>query len=499
MPGYPNIDRDLIERALKNDTEAQHRLGEMYLNGLGVSTNKPEALKWLLKAARKGHARSQYQLLYLYTENGVFQDYRKAFRWALRASRKNYPPAQFILAKFYREGQGTTANLKKSLYWLEQAANGGLELSYLLLAHAYQNGEGVQQDIKNFFAWVKKAAEADIADAQYEMGMFFMQGHGIEMGTPEATRLEATPKGHFLLNHHGLSKCTEKAILWLRRAAEQKHSYAQACLGGLLMSFEDSPEDLEEGFLWLKRAAKSGDAITQEHLGQLYLQGIGGSKPDYEAAARWFKESVDGGYIPAFVALAFLQRFELGTQEVDPIDTVSLLRTAAQKGNADAEFLLGQCYMDGFGVKPNKKEAARWLQHSAQQGHAGGLFEMGNLYFKGIEGPRDDSKGVEMYSVSAFLGHPEAQAHLGLLYHIGHGLKKDVEESFVWYSLAAEQELEEGIEGKKKVSAELSERQIGRLQSRIDSRRIKIWSLREDGFNLEELHSEVRQNLSANP
>jgi len=46
-------------------------------------------------------------------------------------------------------------------------------------------------------------------------------------------------------------------------------------------------------------------------------------------------------------------------------------------------------------------------------------------------------KEVGIYCSNADLGHPDAQYHIGRLYHAGDLLKQDLVQSYVWYSLAA--------------------------------------------------------------
>ena len=41
------------------------------------------------------------------------------------------------------------------------------------------------------------------------------------------------------------------------------------------------------------------------------------------------------------------------------------------KGNDDAQYLMGCCYKDGKGVEQNDEEAFRWLRLAARQEHEG--------------------------------------------------------------------------------------------------------------------------------
>ena len=45
------------------------------------------------------------------------------------------------------------------------------------------------------------------------------------------------------------------------------------------------------------------------------------------------------------------------------------VRRAAEQGEADAQFVLGTCYLYGVGITQDKTEAVKWLQKAAKQGH----------------------------------------------------------------------------------------------------------------------------------
>ena len=76
---------------------------------------------------------------------------------------------------------------------------------------------------------------------------------------------------------------------------------------------------------------------------------------------------------------------------------------AAEQGNADAQYGLGNMYADGIGVRRDFYEAARW------------------------------------YRLAATQGNPYAQNNLGLMYETGTGVREDFAEAFRWYRLAADQ------------------------------------------------------------
>lgn len=48
---------------------------------------------------------------------------------------------------------------------------------------------------------------------------------------------------------------------------------------------------------------------------------------------------------------------------------VELYRKAAEQGNIDAQYILGDCYENGYGVEENENEAVKWYRKAAEQGH----------------------------------------------------------------------------------------------------------------------------------
>lgn len=71
---------------------------------------------------------------------------------------------------------------------------------------------------------------------------------------------------------------------------------------------------------------------------------------------------------PAIV-LADLKTGQGALDRSDYATALRELRPLAERGNAEAQFLLGKMYSFGWGVKDDKEEAARWYGESARQGY----------------------------------------------------------------------------------------------------------------------------------
>ena len=62
---------------------------------------------------------------------------------------------------------------------------------------------------------------------------------------------------------------------------------------------------------------------------------------------------------------------------------MSELRSAAQKGNAVAQFSLAGIYYNGSGVDRNYVLAVKWLYLAAGQGFAKAQYNLGEMYYLG--------------------------------------------------------------------------------------------------------------------
>ena len=100
---------------------------------------------------------------------------------------------------------------------------------------------------------------------------------------------------------------------------------------------------------------------------------------------------------------------------------------AAKKGNPEAEYYLGKCFENAFGVPFDYEAAMSWFKKSAEQGFAAAQCEYGcrNWAKIGIT-PEELDEIVHWLKLSADQEYPPAQWTLGLCYMIGHGVKKDI-------------------------------------------------------------------------
>lgn len=125
-------------------------------------------------------------------------------------------------------------------------------------------------------------------------------------------------------------------------------------------------EDPVEAVKWWRKAAEQGDVSAQYDLGGCLMNGRGGVGKDLVEAAMWLQKAADQGHVRAKHRL----------------DVVADIK-AAERGDADAQYELGWCFMDGEHVWEDPAEAMKWYRKAAEQGHADAQFSLGECFMNG--------------------------------------------------------------------------------------------------------------------
>ena len=127
--GGTSLSEDLIRCAELGDAFAQSRLGGIYYNGWGVTTDPAEGVRWFRLAADQGVAEMQSLLGMMY-DNGrsVQEDDAEAVRWFRLAAEQGDAFAQWSLGTMYSRGEGVPEDLVLAYMWFNLAAAQGYEI-----------------------------------------------------------------------------------------------------------------------------------------------------------------------------------------------------------------------------------------------------------------------------------------------------------------------------------------------------------------------------------
>ena len=111
---------------------------------------------------------------------------------------------------------------------------------------------------------------------------------------------------------------------------------------------------------------------------------------------------------------------------------------AARKGDAVAQYRVGEIYDLGRGVAQDYREAVQWYRRSAEQGYAQAQFALGEMYKNGDGVAKDLAQAAHWYRLAAEQGNPGAQLLLGVLHESGLGVALDFREAAKWYRQSAD-------------------------------------------------------------
>lgn len=132
------------------------------------------------------------------------------------------------------------------------------------------------------------------------------------------------------------------------------------------------------------------------------------------------------------------------------------LSALAQGGLAEAQFRLGQLYLDGMAIPRNLVEGARWIRRAAEAGWPEARYALASLYLAGLPpavehdqfalsdagqfatGEPDYVKAAQWAERAATEGYADAQALYGYILSTAPEGVRNPREALVWYARAAQ-------------------------------------------------------------
>lgn len=125
-------------------------------------------------------------------------------------------------------------------------------------------------------------------------------------------------------------------------------------------------------------------------------------------------------------------------QKGDYAGAVTIWRTHADKGDADAAFNLGQAYRVGRGVAQDLAEAQGWFERAARKGHIDAQATLGIMLLQA----GNQAGGLRWLKLAALKGEPKAMLVYGTAMFNGDGIPRDPLLGYLYVTRAAETGLE---------------------------------------------------------
>lgn len=143
---------------------------------------------------------------------------------------------------------------------------------------------------------------------------------------------------------------------------------------------------------------------------------------------------------------------------------ITMFKQGAEKGEPKSIFALGTYYYFGEGVEQDLVQARELFLKASAQGHAESTFMLSLIYGRG-EGVAADQKIAMTYlQTAARACVSQAQNQLAQMYYEGYVVEKDPMKGIAWLALAAEHDGEETRETVKQIKADLSPKDLARVE-----------------------------------
>lgn len=398
----------LVAVAASGDARAKTALGLRYAMGRGVPADDAQAMVWLREGALAGDAVAQVSLATMLAFESDVQDLPGALVWFGKAADQGNTQAQAELARMLDAGLGVTRSPAEAQQWRdsaqEQADRSMRDWAFLIAATGADKwrlakgaagrtqlvasdvdsldgvvpavdvravglavergsvpalsvgavllatGNGVRKDEKLAVEWLKKAADAGDRYAQAALGELFMLGWG------------------------PLEKDQEKAALWMGRAARQGLREAMTSYGSMLAGGKGMKENRREAFVWIRKAADAGEPRARLMMAMNAM-----ARNEREEAAHWFSLAAENGDDAVLSMLGVL--YGWGDAAVaGESEKVTEVRRYAQRGEPEAQLMLGLLFEEGWGVARNTVQAERWFLSAAVQGYGDVWIPLGLFY-----------------------------------------------------------------------------------------------------------------------
>lgn len=266
------------------NTDAMNRLARLYASGLGVGKDLEKAFDLYRKAAGSGDPQYVFDLAVMY-DNGLGVEANKARAAALYKSAAVFDHVGAIanLGVLYHDGAGVKQDFSRAMELFTRAAEKGNARAQNNLGLMYSRGEGTPQDYARAASWFQKAADQGLAVAITNLGVMYENGFGVPLDEARAEKLYR--QGGLLRDPSQMLPNDAIPVLYDPRLAAP-------------------PADTAE--LARTRAdAEGGDPVAQFVMGYLSAAGLAG-KPDFRAAARWFRLAADKGMTSAMSNLGLM-------------------------------------------------------------------------------------------------------------------------------------------------------------------------------------------------
>ncbi len=160
---------------------------------------------------------------------------------------------------------------------------------------------------------------------------------------------------------------------------------------------------------------------------------------------------------------------------------VTMLRRAADRGFAMAQYRLAKLYERGEGVQSDLAVARQWTERAAASGNRRAMHDLGVYFARGEGAPLDEAAAFRWFRQAAELGVADSQYNLGVLYQQGRGVNASASEAMFWFLVAARQGDQDAGARATALEAQLAPAQVEQARARAQAFRPRAASAIANG------------------
>ncbi len=176
--------------------------------------------------------------------------------------------------------------------------------------------------------------------------------------------------------------------------------------------------------------AELGNTRAQRWLGLRYLLGDKGYRQNTQFAKRWLTEAAEHGDAQSQYTLGQIYYSGIGVER-DYQQATLWLKQAHDHGVAAATLLLSEAYRNGLGVDKNIQRANQLLRQAARDNYAPAQTRLGRYSLYGVDVPKDLSDGFYYLRTASSQNHYPANRVLFNEYVLGLNAPLDYQLAFL--------------------------------------------------------------------
>lgn len=470
--------------AKAGDVHANYMLGYCYYAGYGVPSDWTKARQYYEAAARAGSMDAIAEMPDI-ESMGRFNTVKNNIKLFSLSSRNEDKPSAdqaYFLGLCYFYGKGTKQDVSKGLQLLNKAAQKGSWKANYELANIYLNSREVVKDEKSAVKYAEKGADQIGAFGRYNLAGY--ERHLKEIADAKdriktveneeleefngridkiIARFDNSSDVEFLKaikeeenqEHEEAAKKKEKKpakesyVENYKLAAEAGFAPAQFEMGNI----ESAKGNKNAGFDWYAQAAERGYTAAQRKLQgsgyKDYLTTVANYDRDaqYKLGVLLLEDreqdgfefvnlAMENGHPNARFTLAQCYFYGKGTEE-DKGKAYYLYKSEAESGKADAQYMVGEYYWNGYAaVRKDMNSAFGWYYKAAEQKQPQALVKAGVCCLFGYGTEIDYGKAFSFLKSADDLGEESGAYYLGLCYEAGLGTEPSAKKAFELYSLS---------------------------------------------------------------